>query len=115
MKTIWHKSQSDEIKLTCPICGHQTAPPQYPYCDHTVFVLVEPSGDDAFFDLMRSDFAEAWNELCEDIPIRKAIASLNIIDSCEVWEVSESSGYYPVTVIAGYELQRNQPEQESEP
>jgi len=39
------------------------------------------------------------------MPIKEAIVSLEIIESCEVWEVSESAGYYPVTVIAGYEVQ----------
>lgn len=102
MKTTWYKSQSKEIVINCPICGHQTVPPKYPYCEHTVFVFVEPSGDDSFFDYMRSDFADAWDKVDTKKPTKKAIASLNIFASCEVWEVSESSGYHPTKVVAGY-------------
>ena len=109
MKTIWHKSRCEEIIVNCPICGHQTAPPKYPYCSHTIFVFVEPSTDDASFDFMRPDFAKAWHKLGKKKPTKRVIASLDITDLCEVWEVSESSAYHPTTVVAGYEQQRKSP------
>ncbi len=108
MKTNWHKSQSEKIVVRCPVCGHKTAPPDYPHCLHTLFVYVDPSAGDAFFDFMRDDLAAAWKNRRARVPNRKNIASLDIATSCEVWDVSESSGYYPTRVVAGYDMTKHE-------
>jgi hypothetical protein len=108
MKISWHKSRSEEALVRCPVCGHQTAPPDYPHCSHTLFVFVDPSADDAFFDFMRDDFAAAWKKGRRRIPNRKNIASLDIATSCEVWDVSEFFAYYPTRVVAGYEMTKHE-------
>ncbi len=107
MKTIWHKSRSLEIDIKCPICGHQTATPKYLYCAHTLFVFLDSTVDDPFFDFMRQDFSEAWQNVGLKKPTKKSIESLDLLKSCEVWDVTESSGYHPVRIVIGYGLQKN--------
>lgn len=102
MKISWHKTQSEDILITCPICGHQAAPPKYPYCPHTIFVHVSGSGDDPFFDYMRSDFADAYKKSAKK-PNKKTLAALDMSVSVKIIEVTESESYYPNTVIVAYE------------
>ena len=110
MKTNWHKSRSEKIVVSCPVCGHKTGPPDYPHCSHTLFVYVDPSADDAFFDFIRDDVEAAWKNRKARILNKKIIDSLDIATSCEVWDVSESSSYYPTRVVAGYEMAKHEPE-----
>jgi len=64
MTIEWKIKKVDDILIRCPYCNHKTAPPEYPYCDHTIFVYVAPSSDEEGFDLVTSDFAVRYlNEL----------------------------------------------------
>jgi hypothetical protein len=59
MKTTWHKLRYENIVITYPVCGHETAPSEYLNCPHSFFVYVDPAADTPFFDFMRDNFAEA--------------------------------------------------------
>jgi hypothetical protein len=102
MKTRWERRQVEDIDIKCPICGHQTAPPTYPYCHHTLFVFLDPSAGDAGFDFMTPDFAEAWRKVATKEPTQAAIASLSLCESCHVFEDVDVASYYPTRVIVGY-------------
>lgn len=103
MKVSWHKAKSEEILIKCPICGHQTAPPTYPYCSHTVFVYVDGSGADPFFDYMRSDFAIAYKKSNPIKPTKKNLASLDLPGAIKIFEITESGRFYPSTIIVAHE------------
>ena len=60
MNLKWHRSQASEVRIDCPFCNHQVVPPEYPYCPHTVFVYLEPSGGEPGFDFVRFDFVELY-------------------------------------------------------
>lgn len=56
----WEKIQSNEILVNCPFCRHQTVPPEYPLCEHMLFVYIDPTADDGGFDYVRPDFARSY-------------------------------------------------------
>lgn len=61
MTITWHKEEGVEIQIKCPFCGHEVAPPEYPYCDHTIFVYAHSL--DSGFDFVRPDFARSYLSL----------------------------------------------------
>ncbi len=60
MPIEWQKQEVKEIQINCPYCGHQAAPPIYPYCEHTFFVYIDPAADDPGFDFVAPEFAAAY-------------------------------------------------------
>lgn len=106
MEIKWKKSRVKDIVVNCPICKHQTVPPIYPYCSHTVFVYLVPYFDDSSFVYQRNDYLTEWSGTRFKKPNRKNLSSMNFIESCEVLEMSESSGYYPSKVIVGHEIRK---------
>jgi len=104
MNLHWQKQKAEVINIKCPICGHQTAPPDYPYCEHTLFVYVDPSADDPIFDFMLPDMAK---RLGQDFGKgnklhRNLIKKLDLPYSCQIYDVTESSGYFPTIIVAGF-------------
>lgn len=109
MEVHWEKFTAEEIRIRCPICGHQTVPPEYPYCEHTLFVYIDPSADDPFFDFLHMDISRS---LGADFDKRgklqkKLIMNLKLPYSCQVYDVTESSGYYPTRIVTGFSITRN--------
>lgn len=60
MALEWKRQKVETIEIKCPYCNWQIAPPVYPYCKHTVFVYVDPSGGDPGFDFITPEFAAAY-------------------------------------------------------
>lgn len=104
MKLTWQKLKSETINLKCPICDHQTAPPDYPYCEHTLFVYVDPSADDSFFDFVHSDMTKSLSSRFNKSSKlhKKLIMKLDLPYSCQVFDITESCGYYPTRVVVGF-------------
>jgi len=48
------------IVIKCPYCGRQSAPPEYPYCEHTVFLYLDPTAAEPAFDYVMPSFAEKY-------------------------------------------------------
>ena len=108
MQVEWKTSEIEDIDIKCPICGHQTAPPEYPYCSHTLFVYIVPYIDDASFDFMREDFASSWEHLGDDVikPDEIVLKSIKLDISCVVFDITESLGHYPTRIIVGFDSKK---------
>lgn len=70
MVVEWKVIKSSKLNLQCPICNHQTFPPEYPHCEHVVFVYVEPYSPeynlvDPVFAYITRAFARQYIELIE--------------------------------------------------
>jgi hypothetical protein len=60
MNIKWCRRKANNIEIHCPCCKHRAAPHDYPYCEHTIFVYVEPAADDPGFDYVTPEFAIAY-------------------------------------------------------
>lgn len=104
MKVHWQKLKAEEINIRCPICDRLTAPPDEHYCEHTFFVHVAPSVDDSFFDFIHPDMAKSLSKRFNKRSKlhEKLIVNLDLLYSCQVYDVTESSGYYPTRIVVGF-------------
>jgi hypothetical protein len=89
MTITWRKEEGVEIEINCPFCGHETVPPEYPHCDHTIFLYAHSifSG----FDHVREDFARLY------LPLLKQSKWVEE-DEIEITEEAEQeflSGQFP--------------------
>ena len=55
--------EQGEINYVCPVCGHQLLLPEYPYCEHLIFLHVAPTIDDSNFEFISRDFAAQYAEV----------------------------------------------------
>ena len=103
MLSKWLITDEENIDIKCPVCQHQIAPRSF--CEHTIFVYVQSSSDDSFFDYMRSDFEQAWEAMADsDIAIdEKGLDKLNLGVCSKIYDVTKSSKLYPTRVVAGFE------------
>ena len=111
MQVEWKTTETEEISVKCPICDHQTAPPEYPYCEHcehTLFVYLDPYADDSKFDFMREYFASEWEHLGDDVnePDEITLKSIKLDISCVVFDITESLGHYPTRIIVGFDSKK---------
>jgi len=104
MKLHWQKLRAEQIEIRCPVCDHQIAPPGDPYCEHTLFVYVDPSTDDSFFDFIHPDMTKQLGQnFRKSTKLRRSmIKNLGLPYTCQVHDVTESSGQYPTRVVVGF-------------
>jgi len=121
----------DTIEIKCPYCNHQAAPPVYPYCEHVVFVYVDPAVDDYGFDFITVPFASVYLSklkktrsipleeravtpeeenrflqaiLPTGIKLFKNLISEDLFSSdAIVFDVKEEGGYYPTRVVVAFQ------------